>query len=176
VLKEAVAGIPYNELAICSDIGCYSLGATPPFEMGETIVCMGASIGMARGACEAGIPYAVALIGDSTFLHSGITGLIDAVASNTPLTIIILDNSTVAMTGCQTPMLPSARIKDIVLGAGADPAHVLELAAKKPAQAENAAVLKNEIEYRGLSVIIFKRECLEHLRISRKKTVEGTTL
>ncbi|HOT62182.1 MAG TPA: indolepyruvate ferredoxin oxidoreductase subunit alpha, partial [Treponemataceae bacterium] len=78
---------------VASDIGCYALGAVAPLKAIETIVCMGASIGMARGAAEAGYKHAFAVIGDSTFLHSGITGLIDAVAAKTPVTVIILDNS-----------------------------------------------------------------------------------
>ncbi|MDR2793347.1 MAG: indolepyruvate ferredoxin oxidoreductase, partial [Treponema sp.] len=98
-IKKAVAGL--ESVAVTSDIGCYSLGANPPYSVPETIVCMGASVGMAKGASDAGIKHVIGVIGDSTFLHSGITGLIDAVASNTNMTLIILDNSIVAMTGCQ---------------------------------------------------------------------------
>jgi indolepyruvate ferredoxin oxidoreductase alpha subunit len=156
-------------VAVCSDIGCYSLGAAPPYSAIESIVCMGASVGMARGAAEAGIPYALAVIGDSTFIHSGIPGLIDAVQAGTPLTIIILDNSTVAMTGCQPTMVPPEKLRDLILGTGLDPGHLLELEAKKPLLEENAAKLQKEVEYRGLSVVIFRRECLEAARKRRKK-------
>jgi indolepyruvate ferredoxin oxidoreductase alpha subunit len=156
-------------LTVCSDIGCYSLGAMPPYAAIESIVCMGASIGMARGAAEAGLKYALAVIGDSTFLHSGITGLIDAVAADTPMTVIILDNSIVAMTGCQETMIPSAALAPLILGLGVKGEHLLELEAKKPLVEENALKLKKEIEHPGLSVVIFKRECLEALRKWRKK-------
>jgi indolepyruvate ferredoxin oxidoreductase alpha subunit len=165
-IKKATAGL--SPLAINSDIGCYSLGALPPYAAIESIVCMGASIGMARGAADGGIPYVVAVIGDSTFLHSGITGLIDAVASDTPMTVVILDNSTVAMTGCQETILPSSRLRDILIGVGVKPERLLELEAKKQLLEENAARLRAEIEYRGLSAVIFRRECLEAFRKRRK--------
>jgi indolepyruvate ferredoxin oxidoreductase alpha subunit len=173
VINKVVAeldGRPgHPDVAVCSDIGCYSLGAGPPWEAIETIVCMGASVGMARGTAESGLPYALAVIGDSTFIHSGITGLIDAVAANTPMTLCILDNSIVAMTGCQPTMIPSGRLRALILGCGADPAHVLELEAKKQFLEENAARLRAELEYRGLSVLIFRRECLEAARKRRKR-------
>jgi indolepyruvate ferredoxin oxidoreductase alpha subunit len=172
VINKVVADLDprpkHPDVAVCSDIGCYSLGAAPPWEAIETIVNMGASIGMARGAAEAGIPHCVAVIGDSTFIHSGITGLIDAASANSPMTVIILDNSIVAMTGCQPTMIPSEKLRALVVGCGADPAHVAELEAKKQFLEENAARLKAEIAYRGLSVVIFKRECLEALRRRRK--------
>jgi indolepyruvate ferredoxin oxidoreductase alpha subunit len=172
VLNRVVAELDprpkHPDVAVCSDIGCYSLGAAPPWEAIETIVNMGASIGMARGAAEAGIPHCIAVIGDSTFIHSGITGLIDAASANSPVTVIILDNSIVAMTGCQPTMVPSEKLRALVVGCGADPAHVVELEAKKQFLEENAARLKAEVAYRGLSVVIFKRECLEALRRRRK--------
>jgi indolepyruvate ferredoxin oxidoreductase beta subunit len=140
----------------------------PPYAVPETIVCMGASVGMARGAADAGLKHVVGVIGDSTFLHSGITGLIDAAAADTPMTLVILDNSTVAMTGCQQTVVPSHRLKQIVLGAGVAPAHLLELEAKGSCIEENAAKLRTEIEYSGLSVAIFKRECLEAFRRRQK--------
>jgi indolepyruvate ferredoxin oxidoreductase alpha subunit len=172
-IKRAAAllreGGDQGGLTVTSDIGCYSLGAMPPYEAIESLVCMGASIGMARGAAEAGLKYALAVIGDSTFLHSGITGLIDAVAANTPMTVIILDNSIVAMTGCQETMLPSAALPPLILGLGVRREHLLELEAKKSLLEENALKLKKEIEYPGLSVVIFKRECLEALRKRRKQ-------
>ena len=164
-VKMAAAAIDprpgHPDVGITSDIGCYSLGALPPYGVPESIVCMGASIGMAKGAADAGLPYSVAVIGDSTFIHSGITGLIDAAAGNIPATIIILDNSIVAMTGCQPTMIPSENLRRLVLGCGVAGEHLLELEARKQLAEENAARLKAEIEYRGLSVVIFKRECLE---------------
>jgi len=154
----------HPDVGINSDIGCYSLGAAPPYQVPESIVCMGASVGMAKGAADAGLPYSVAIIGDSTFIHSGITALIDAVASDTPMTLVILDNSIVAMTGCQPTMVPSEKLRALLLGCGVKQEHLLELEARKNLVEENAARLKAEIEYRGFSVAVFKRECLEAAR------------
>ena len=165
----------HPDVAVCSDIGCYSLGASPPWEAIETIVCMGASVGMARGAAEAGIPYALAVIGDSTFIHSGITGLIDAVSAGSPVTLCILDNSIVAMTGCQPTMIPSDKLRALILGCGLDPVHFFELEARKDFLEENAARLKAETEYRGPSVLIFRRECLEAYRKRRRRETGGAT-
>ncbi|MDR1971028.1 MAG: indolepyruvate ferredoxin oxidoreductase subunit alpha [Treponema sp.] len=173
VVAELDSEKGHPKVAVCSDIGCYSLGAAPPWEAIETVVCMGASVGMARGAAEAGIPYAIAVIGDSTFIHSGITGLIDAVAAGSPMTLIILDNSIVAMTGCQPTMVPSDKLRALILGCGVDPAHLLELEAKNQFLEENAARLKAEVVYPGLSVVIFRRECLEALRKQRGREKAG---
>ena len=160
--------------AVCSDIGCYSLGAAPPYSAIESIVCMGASVGMARGAAEAGIRYALAVIGDSTFLHSGITGLVDAVQADTPMTVIILDNSIVAMTGCQETIVPSEKLRDLILGLGVKAEHCLELETISRLHEENTMRLKKEMEYRGLSVVIFKRECLEAFRKRRKTAAQDS--
>lgn len=90
---------------VTGDIGCYTLSVLPPLEVMDTCVCMGASIGTALGMKRAQPPDdkrpVVAVIGDSTFVHSGITGLIDAVYNGTAATICILDNSITAMTGGQ---------------------------------------------------------------------------
>jgi indolepyruvate ferredoxin oxidoreductase alpha subunit len=171
-INKAVAELDpsqnHSDTAVCSDIGCYSLGATPPYSAIESIVCMGASVGMARGAAEAGIKYALAVIGDSTFIHSGITNLVDAVEADAPMTVIILDNSVVAMTGWQKTIIPSEKLAGLILGLGVKPEHLLELETKPTLIEENAARLKKEMEYRGLSVVIFKRECLEAFRKRRK--------
>ncbi|GHT83859.1 indolepyruvate oxidoreductase subunit IorA [Spirochaetia bacterium] len=176
-IKKAVQDLDPSEghpnTALNADIGCYALGALPPYSVPESIVCMGASVGMARGAAEAGLKYAIGIIGDSTFLHSGITALIDAVVSDTPMTLVILDNSIVAMTGCQKTMLASDKLRPLILGLGLNPEHLLELEPKKQLLEENVLRLKKEIEYRGLSVVIFKRECLEAARKRRKAEGKG---
>jgi indolepyruvate ferredoxin oxidoreductase alpha subunit len=173
VIKDFISGIDNKaDYSVNADIGCYSLGALGKLSVPESIVCMGASVGMARGAGETGVKYAIAVIGDSTFLHSGIPSLIDAVAHNTPMTLVILDNTIVAMTGCQEPIVPSASLKGIVLGTGVDPDHLVFLPARAPKREENLTALKREMEYRGVSVVIFQRECLEAAR-KRKKTANN---
>ncbi len=91
------------KLTVNGDIGCYTLGAVAPLSAVDTCVCMGASVGMAHGFKKAtgGESRNVAVIGDSTFLHSGVTGLINAVYNQSGITLIILDNSTTGMTGHQ---------------------------------------------------------------------------
>ncbi|MDR2576025.1 MAG: indolepyruvate ferredoxin oxidoreductase [Treponema sp.] len=168
-LAELGSGQGCPDCAITSDIGCYALGFSPPYSTIESCVCMGASVSMARGAADAGLKYAVGIIGDSTFLHSGITCLVDAVQSDTPMTLIILDNSIVAMTGCQETIVPSAKLKDLILGLGVKPEHLIELEAKGQFLEENVVKLKKEFEYRGLSVVIFRRECLEAFRKRNRK-------
>ncbi|MDR3020978.1 MAG: indolepyruvate ferredoxin oxidoreductase [Treponema sp.] len=172
-LNKAVAALDprpgHPDVGINSDIGCYSLGASPPWSSIESIVCMGACVGMAKGASDAGLKHAIAVIGDSTFIHGGIPALIDAAASNTPMTVIILDNSVVAMTGCQPTMIKSEKLRDLVLGCGIPPERILELEARKLYLEENTAKLKAEIEHRGVSVVIFKRACIEALRKNKKE-------
>ncbi len=91
-----------TKLIITGDIGCYTLGAYPPLNAMDTCACMGASIGKALGMEKAGSDRkVVAVIGDSTFLHSGITPLVDAIYNRGQLTVVILDNGTTAMTGHQ---------------------------------------------------------------------------
>jgi indolepyruvate ferredoxin oxidoreductase alpha subunit len=90
------------KLIVTGDIGCYTLGAYPPLSVLDTTACMGAGIGQALGMEKAGVKSkVVAVIGDSTFMHSGITGLVDAVYNEGHITILILDNRTTAMTGHQ---------------------------------------------------------------------------
>ena len=158
----------HPDVGINSDIGCYSLDATPPLSAIETIICMGACVGMAKGASDAGLKYSLAVIGDSTFIHSGITPLIDAVEADVPMTLIILDNSSVAMTGCQPTIVPSDKLKSLILGCGVKPERLLELEARPNLVEDNAAKLKIEIEHKGLSVVVFKRECLEAIRKNKK--------
>jgi indolepyruvate ferredoxin oxidoreductase alpha subunit len=169
VIKDLIQGL--DSYSLTADIGCYSLGATPPYSLPETIVCMGASIGMAKGAAEAGVTNAIAVIGDSTFLHSGLTPLIDAAAANTPMTLVILDNSTVAMTGTQDTILPSAALVPLIRGIGVDPAHIITINAHRKDEKANAEILRREVAYRGLSVIIASRECLEAARTRKSRSV-----
>lgn len=157
-----------ENVAVMADIGCYALGAVPPYKAVESIVCMGASIGMARGAALAGIKNAIGVIGDSTFLHSGMTNLVDAISSKSPITAIILDNSIVAMTGCQQTILPSSKLESLLLGLGVEKEHLRVLATNPNAHEENARIIEEECNYRGVSVIVMVRECLEAFRLRTK--------
>lgn len=167
VLNEAKKA--YDQSIVTADIGCYALGAGAPYNAIETIVCMGASVGMARGASDAGFRPVVAVIGDSTFLHSGITALMDAAVHDTDMTLIILDNSTVAMTGGQATILPSEKLERLILGIGVDPKHLRKIVPLKKNFEENVKVLRKEMDHKGLSVILSVRECIVAAKKSKKK-------
>jgi len=140
----------------------------PPYNGANSCVDMGASITMAKGAADAGFHPAVAVIGDSTFTHSGITGLLDAVNDKSKVTIIISDNSTTAMTGGQDSA-GTGKLFDICLGVGVEKEHIRTFEPLGKYHAENVAILKEEIAYDGVSVIIATRECIQ-TQLRRKKT------
>ncbi|MDR3218807.1 MAG: indolepyruvate ferredoxin oxidoreductase [Dysgonamonadaceae bacterium] len=158
----------YKNTKIFSDIGCYTLGALPPFRAIDTCIDMGASITMARGASEAGIFPAVAVIGDSTFTHSGMTGLLDCVNAKANVLIIISDNETTGMTGGQDSAA-TGRIHAICKGIGVEPEHLHGIVPLKKNFEEMKQLIRNEIEYRGVSVIVPCRECIQTYARKAKK-------
>ncbi|MFH0865121.1 MAG: thiamine pyrophosphate-dependent enzyme [Bacteroidota bacterium] len=159
-LNEAMKD--YSAGRVFSDIGCYTLSALPPYESINSCVDMGASITMAKGAADAGLIPAIGVIGDSTFTHSGMTGLLDCVIDKSPVTIFILDNSTTAMTGGQ-PSAAFGRLTDICRGLGVDEAHLRILKPLRKYHEENVRIIKEELAYNGVSVIIPQRECVQTL-------------
>jgi indolepyruvate ferredoxin oxidoreductase alpha subunit len=171
-ITGAIAGFP--DAVVTADIGCYTLGALPPYTAIESCVCMGASVGMARGAADAGLHPVVAVIGDSTFLHSGVTPLMDAIAADTPMTLLILDNKTVAMTGGQPTIRPSSGLESLVRGLGVPDDHLHVLDAHPRHTAANTEVMRRAFEHRGLSVIIAVRECIETAKRGRQIKVDTT--
>lgn len=156
----------YPAHKVFSDIGCYTLGAMAPFHAIDSCVDMGASITMAKGASDGGLHPAVAVIGDSTFTHSGMTGLLDCVNENSNVTIVISDNETTAMTGGQDSA-GTGKIEAICLGLGVAPEHVRVVVPLKKNYEEMKQVIREEIDYKGVSVIIPRRECIQTL--ARKK-------
>ena len=157
-LNEVLAG--YKGAKVFGDIGCYTLGALPPFRAIDTCIDMGASITMAKGASDAGVYPAVSVIGDSTFTHSGMTGLLDCVNENTNITIVISDNETTAMTGGQDSA-GTGRIESICAGIGVDPAHIRVVVPLPKNREEMKAMFREEIAYDGVSVVIPRRECIQ---------------
>ncbi len=158
----------YGEGHVFSDIGCYTLGALPPFQSINSCVDMGASITMAKGASDAGLYPAVAVIGDSTFTHSGMTGLLDAVNEHSPITIIISDNESISMTGGQDSAA-LGKIESICQGIGVDPQHIPVLNPVPKNHEELCRIIREEIEYQGVSVIIPRRICIQKARREGKK-------
>ena len=166
-LNEVVAEYPTAK--VFSDIGCYTLGALPPFRAIDSCIDMGASITMAKGAADAGLYPALAVIGDSTFTHSGMTGLLDCVNEQANVTIVISDNETTAMTGGQDSA-GTGRLEAICAGIGVDPAHIRVMIPLKKNYEEMKAIIREEIEYKGVSVLIPRRECIQTL--ARKKKAQ----
>ena len=161
----------YPNPRIFGDIGCYTLGALSPFHAIHACVEMGASVTMAKGAADAGQHPAIAVIGDSTFTHSGMTGLLDCVNANANVVVLISDNLTTGMTGGQDSA-GTGRIEQICTGLGVDPAHVRVVVPLPKNMDEIKNVLREEIDYAGTSVVIARRECIQtlkrHLKAAKK--------
>jgi indolepyruvate ferredoxin oxidoreductase alpha subunit len=155
---------------VTGDIGCYTLGFMPPLSAMDTCVCMGASIGMATGVTKvvsaAEKKKVVAVIGDSTFLHTGINGLMDMVYNNSPATVVILDNSITAMTGRQDNPATGFTLMD-------DPAHAVNIPLLCKALGvknirvvnpldleETKRVIAEEMERPETSVVITNKPCV----------------
>ena len=167
---------------VMGDIGCYTLGALKPLASMESCLCMGGSIGMAEGLARFGGPElegrVVGVIGDSTFFHSGITGLIDMVMNGSKATVLILDNGTTAMTGAQphagsgvdirggetTPLDPA----DVCRGVGVKRVVVVD-----PYNMENLEqVLEEELAAAEVSVIIARAPCVLNERVKFAEPVQ----
>ena len=166
VLKE------YENPRVFGDIGCYTLGFLPPYRAIHSCVDMGASITMAKGAADAGQWPAVAIIGDSTFTHSGMTGLLDAINENANITVIISDNLTTGMTGGQDSA-GTNKFEAICRGLGLSDEHLHVVVPLPKNMEEITNVIRQEINYKGTSVIIPRRECMQtlqrHLKEKRAK-------
>jgi indolepyruvate ferredoxin oxidoreductase alpha subunit len=144
----------------------------PPYRAVHACVDMGASIAMAHGAAQAGAHPVICTIGDSTFSHSGMTPLVGAARSNANMTVFILDNATVAMTGTQESMASGDRLIGILQGLGVDPDHLHVIEPLARLHASNVEVIKREVEYRGLSVIVPTRACIHVRRKQREVLAE----
>ena len=148
---------------IFGDIGCYTLGALAPFHAIHACVEMGASITMAKGAADAGQFPSFAVIGDSTFTHSGMTGLLDCVNCKSNVVVLISDNLTTGMTGGQDSA-GTGRLEAICLGLGVEPEHVRVVVPLPKNMEEIKQVLREEVAYNGTSVVIARRECIQTLK------------
>ncbi len=174
-----------KDVFVSGDIGCYTLGFLPPLSAMDSCVCMGASVtvahGMAKALGEAGKGKVVAVLGDSTFMHSGITGLLNAVYNGSYASVIILDNRTTAMTGHQPnpasgkgihgDAAPQLDLEKLCQALG-----VQRVVVVNPHDVENTRkVLKEEIESPDLSVVISRAPCvLLPEEVKRKKPVYYT--
>ncbi|MCP4515113.1 MAG: indolepyruvate ferredoxin oxidoreductase subunit alpha, partial [Delftia sp.] len=150
---------------VCGDIGCYTMGALPPYEMVHVNYCMGASIGNTHGFQQAGVENAVTVIGDSTFIHAGVPGLIDAVYNQGKNTIVIMDNDTTAMTGQQVHAgtgltlkgEPTVKLDFAALARAVGVEHVAEVDAWQLREVKQA--LKAAMQHDGVAVVIIRGPC-----------------
>ncbi|MEG1715866.1 MAG: indolepyruvate ferredoxin oxidoreductase subunit alpha [Lachnospiraceae bacterium] len=176
VVKRALEG---QESVFCGDIGCYTLGNAKPLEMVDTCLCMGAGITIAQGIGRVE-PYKkqVAFVGDSTFFAAGITGIINAVYNEADLTVVILDNSTTAMTGHQPHpgtgktmmghVVDKINIEQVLHGIG-----IQEVAVVNPLELETAIQTFRKItEKQGVKAIIFRSPCIALLKNKERMTCE----
>jgi len=162
------------------DIGCYTLGVNPPYQIVDTCLCMGAGISKAAGIAKQGVKRVAAVIGDSTFIHSGIPALINAVYNKANILVLILDNSAVAMTGNQPTPLSGITAKGeeggktslegLCISCGVNSVEVVD-----PYDVEKTtALLKEKIDAEGVNVVISRRPCVfvtRRLMKMRRKTI-----
>ena len=167
-LIEAVQGDSHP--VMFGDIGCYTLGVMPPFRAVHSCVDMGSSIAMAHGASKMGVRPAICTVGDSTFGHTGMNALLSAAAHNADITVFVLDNATTAMTGAQDSFTCGARLDEVIRGLGVDPAHVHVLDPRPQKHKVNVELIRREIAYEGLSVIVPRRACI-HVKPARRAPV-----
>lgn len=153
----------HENAKIFGDIGCYTIGALSPFHAIHACVEMGASITMAKGAADAGQFPSFAVIGDSTFTHSGMTGLLDCVNSKANVVVLISDNLTTGMTGGQDSA-GTGRLEAICEGLGVEKEHVRVVVPLPKNMEEIKQVLREEVAYNGTSVVIARRECIQTLK------------
>ncbi len=142
---------------VSTDIGCYTLGASPPLSVGNVVICMGSSIGIGSGIAQIKNQDdpVVSIIGDSTFWHTGLSGLANAVYNNSKLMVLAVDNFATAMTGFQPNPGKVISIADAAKGLGVK--FVATTNAYKPKEA--IAVMKEAIEKEGVSVVVSRGEC-----------------
>jgi len=150
-----------------TDIGCYTLGFLPPLSTGDFLICMGSSTGTAGGFSKTTNKKVISIIGDSTFFHSGISGLINAIFNNHDVTVIILDNRTTAMTGHQpNPGVDMSELgfdgyNSISIEALVTSLGVQHVSTIKPFNIKKSiALIKDALNFKGVSVVIAKEKCI----------------
>jgi indolepyruvate ferredoxin oxidoreductase alpha subunit len=163
--------IPKRHRIVSTDIGCYTLGASPPLHAGHLVICMGSSLGIGSGISQ--IPNqtdpVVSIIGDSTFWHTGLPGLVNAVYNNSKLLLLIVDNSATAMTGFQPNPGEKLSITEAVRGVGVK--YVIEVDAFNPKS--SLELIKEAANNDGVSVIVSKGEC--RIQYVRREGLPDTT-
>lgn len=171
-IKQAAGG---RETIYPTDIGCYTLGFLPPLAMGDFLICMGSSVSSSCGFSKATDKKVVSFIGDSTFFHSGMTGLANAVYNNHNFTLVILDNGTTAMTGHQPnpgvdmQALSLEGYNRISIEAVVKALGVRHITIVKPYKLKKSiAAIKEALDFEGVSVVISQEMCTLYARSMKK--------
>ena len=179
-VKKATEGM---DTIYPTDIGCYTLGFLPPLAMGDFLICMGSSVGTACGFSKATDKKVIGFIGDSTFFHSGIPGLINAVFNSHNFTLVILDNGTTAMTGHQPnpgvdmdelnlPGHGRVSIEKVVRAIGVPRVAVIEPFKVK----KSIETIKDALQFKGVSVIISREICTLYAKSIDRKNSRAFTI
>ncbi|MGD8269799.1 MAG: indolepyruvate ferredoxin oxidoreductase subunit alpha [Desulfobacterales bacterium] len=180
-VRKAAEGL---ETIYPTDIGCYTLGLLPPLSSADFLICMGSSVGTSGGFSKVTDKKVIAFIGDSTFFHSGIPGLINAVFNNHNFTLVILDNGTTAMTGHQPhPGVDMQQLQmdgfgQVSIEAVVRAVGVPHVTVVKPYKVKKSiAAIRAAIDFEGVSVIISQETCALYattLKLARRKPFEVT--
>ena len=175
--RTVFAALKQLKVTVSGDIGCYTMGALPPYEAEHTTFCMGASIGVAVGLEQAGHENTVAIIGDSTFIHAGIPPLIDAVYNQSRLTLVILDNSATGMTGSQPnpasgkdargQSAPKLDLEALCRASGVEKVEVVDTWQRK----EIVNALRRAIAHKGPAVVIARGPCQQLPEVKRSPRI-----
>jgi len=175
--RTVFAALRQLKVVVAGDIGCYTMGALPPYEAEHTTFCMGASIGTAVGLERAGHERVVAVIGDSTFIHAGIPPLIDAVYNGSNLTLVILDNSATGMTGSQPhpaagknamgQPAPKLDLVAMARAAGVEYVSVVDTWQRK----EVIRTMRKALSHKGPAVVIAQGPCQQLPEMKRREIV-----
>jgi len=150
-----------------ADIGCHTLGYMPPYEMGQVLMCMGASPGIASGlSLNNPQKKVVAFLGDSTFFHAGLPGLVNTIFNHHNITLVIMENGTTAMTGHQDHAGGIIKIETLLRSLGIEQV----LACDTYSQEKLTGLVREALKTDGISVVIARHPCmLKFTRLQRKK-------
>ncbi|HHP7235943.1 MAG TPA: indolepyruvate ferredoxin oxidoreductase subunit alpha [Desulfobacterales bacterium] len=181
-VRKAAEGL---ETVLPTDIGCYTLGLLPPLSSADFLICMGSSVGTAGGFSRVTDKKVIAFIGDSTFFHSGIPGLINAVFNNHNFTLVILDNGTTAMTGHQPhPGVDMEKLnldgyRPVSIEAVVRAIGVPHVTVIKPYKVKKSIeAIREAIQHPGVSVVISQETCALYaktIQMPRRKPFAITT-
>lgn len=175
--RTVFSGLRQLKVTVAGDIGCYTMGALPPYEASHTTFNMGASIGTAIGLEQAGQDRVVSIIGDSTFIHAGLPALVDAVYNGSNLTLLILDNSTTGMTGGQPhpasgtalsgEEAPKLDLEQMCRASGVEHVQVVDTWNRKGVLGS----IRKALAYEGPSVVISQGPCVRLPEMKQRELI-----